>query len=88
MREDCRCIPTVADWLRHLPIEPWMVNGVILPDTEFDLDQVSTDQWRAQVASRQTMLGFADWQAMQCRQSEEARKLGSPALHSDERRAR
>ncbi len=34
VREDCRRIPSVADWLRHIPVAPWMVNGVILPDTE------------------------------------------------------
>ena len=28
VREDCRCIPTVQDWLKALPVESWMVNGI------------------------------------------------------------
>ena len=63
VREDCRCIPTVADWLRNLPIEPWMVNGMILPDVEFDPDEADMTLWRRQVAVGQTILGLADWQA-------------------------
>lgn len=63
VREDCRCIPTVADWLKNLPIEPWMVNGVILPDLERDPDQVTIDRWRQDVAVGQTILGFSDWRA-------------------------
>ncbi len=64
VREDCRRIPSVSDWLRRIPIVPWMVNGVILPDTE----PVSADpqaDWRAAVAAGQTILGFSDWLAMQ-----------------------
>ncbi len=60
VREDCRRIPSVADWLRHIPVEPWMVNGVILPDTE----PVGADpdaDWRAAVAAGQTTLGLRDW---------------------------
>ncbi len=63
VREDCRCIPTVADWLKHLPIEPWMVNGVILPDVEFDPRETDDALWRREVANGQTILGLADWQA-------------------------
>ena len=63
VREDCRCIPTVADWLKNLPIEPWMVNGVILPDVEFDLTDADITAWRQAVAERQTTLGYADWAA-------------------------
>ena len=61
LREDCRCIPSVSDWLRHLPVEPWMVNGVILPDQEVDLADAGLALWRDQVAAGQTILGYADW---------------------------
>jgi hypothetical protein len=61
VREDCRCIPTVGDWLRNLPIEPWMVNGVILPDVEVTLEDASVSRWRADVAAGQTILGYRDW---------------------------
>lgn len=64
VREDCRCIPTVADWLKHLPIEPWMVNGMILPDIEFDPGETDIAVWRREVAAGQTILGLADWQAL------------------------
>ena len=63
VREDCRCIPTVADWLKRLPIEPWMVNGVILPDVEVDPVDASIDGWREAVANRQTTLGYTMWKA-------------------------
>ena len=63
VREDCRRIPTLADWLRHLPIEPWMVNGVILPDREVPLAEADISRWRAAVAAGQTLLGYADWRA-------------------------
>jgi len=60
VREDCRRIPTVADWLRGLPIEPWMVNGVILPDV---VDPVADPiiVWRRAVETAQTILGYKDW---------------------------
>ncbi len=61
VREDCRCIPTVAHWLKNLPIEPWMVNGVILPDIEVDPETATMDQWRMAVAEGKTILGFAEW---------------------------
>lgn len=63
VREDCRCIPTVPDWLKRLPIEPWMVNGVILPDVEVDPVDASIDRWREAVATRQTTLGYVMWKA-------------------------
>ena len=59
-----RRIPSVSDWLADLPLKPWMVNGMILPDTE----PVGADpqaDWRAAVASGRTTLGFPDWLAMQ-----------------------
>ncbi len=64
VREDCRRIPSVSDWLRGTPIVPWMINGVILPDTE----PVGADpqaDWRRAVAGGQTLLGLADWLSMQ-----------------------
>ena len=60
VREDCRRFPTVADWLKHLPIETWMVNGVILPDDETH-DAQDIEDWRAAVQKSQTILGFKDW---------------------------
>ena len=60
VKEDCRCIPTVADWLRHVPLEPWMANGCLL-----DHRPVSTthpqDVWIEAVSSGKTILGFRDW---------------------------
>ena len=68
VREDCRCIPTVADWLKGLPIEPWMVNGVILPDVEVDLIDADITRWREAVAARQTTLGYGAWVEQQSMQ--------------------
>ncbi|WP_171182072.1 hypothetical protein [Ruegeria sp. HKCCD8929] len=62
VREDCRCIPTAADWLKALPIESWMVNGILLPDIEIDPDAAGVGAWRQAVAGRQTLLGLKDWQ--------------------------
>ena len=61
VREDCRCIPTVADWLKGLPIESWMVNGVILPDIEVSVADADIGWWRTDLASGQTFLGYQDW---------------------------
>ena len=72
VREDCRSIPTVADWLKNLPIEPWMVNGVLLPDREFDPDDITIGRWRQEVAAGQTLLGFTDWAAQHHLRSENA----------------
>ena len=60
VREDCRRIPSLADWLRHIPVEPWMVNGVLLPDVEPMGSEPDAD-WRAAVALGQTTLGLRDW---------------------------
>jgi hypothetical protein len=60
VREDCRRIPTVADWLKPLPIQAWMVNGVILPDSEIHTADPIVD-WRKAVATAQTILGYKDW---------------------------
>lgn len=76
VREDCRCIPTVADWLKNLPIEPWMVNGVILPDVELDITDADITAWRQAVAERQTTLGYADWAAQHLLRSSEGAAIG------------
>lgn len=55
--EDCRRIPTVADWLGHLPIEPWMVFAAKPAAQTGD----PRADWQAAVAAGQTMLGFDDW---------------------------
>lgn len=62
VREDCRRIPTVGDWVQHLVIQPWMVNGVILPDIE-QSGNINRDHWRKAVAAQQTELSFSDWAA-------------------------
>ena len=64
VREDCRRIPSVGDWLSELPLRAWMVNGVLLPDVEPMSSDPQAD-WRAAVADGQTVLGFRDWLAMQ-----------------------
>ncbi len=66
VREDCRRIPSLADWLRHIPPEPWMVNGVILADAEAAMTDLQAD-WRAAVASGATILGLQEWSAMRAR---------------------
>lgn len=55
--EDCRRIPTPADWLRNLVIEPWMVFAARETSATGD---PRTD-WQAAVASGRTTLGLADW---------------------------
>ncbi|EEE35149.1 conserved hypothetical protein [Rhodobacteraceae bacterium KLH11] len=61
VREDCRRIPTVADWLKALPITPWMVNGVLLEDVEIEPEDADLKAWKQAVANSQTILGYADW---------------------------
>ncbi len=61
VREDCRRIPTVADWLKALPIEPWMVNGVLLEDIEIEPDDADIRTWQQAVQDGQTLLGYGDW---------------------------
>ena len=62
--EDCRKIPSVADWLRHLPIDPWMVNGVLLPD-KVEIGADPDRDWREAVQNGQTTLGLEDWHVFQ-----------------------
>ena len=74
LREDCGCIPTVADWLRDLPIAPWMVRSQILSDeVPVDLGQ---DAWREAVARQQTELGYRDW-----REQMTARPVSDPLVY-------
>ena len=56
--EDCRFIPTVQDWLKHLHIEAWMVTGAGPARPASD----PRDEWREAVASGRTTLGLADWE--------------------------
>ncbi|MDE0521124.1 MAG: hypothetical protein OXH79_04110 [Boseongicola sp.] len=77
VREDCRRIPSVSDWLRCIPVASWMVNGVILPDSEPVAPDNQAD-WRASVAAGQTILGFADWLAdREARERTVAARIGS-----------
>lgn len=90
VREDCRCIPTIADWLRHLPMEPWMVNGIMLPDQELDVDTIGVTAWRHAVSERQTVLGYGDWAAQHRERAREAhvqatRHQGLDRLYCDQR---
>jgi hypothetical protein len=59
IREDCRYIPTVQDWLKHLHIEPWMVMPAPRHQEDADIDPAAA--WRKAVASQQTTLGLAEW---------------------------
>ncbi len=72
VREDCRRIPTVADWLKALPIEPWMVNGVLLDDVEIAPEDADLQTWKQVVAEGQTILGYADWHAQHLIRAAEA----------------
>jgi len=60
VREDCRRIPSVSDWLSGLPVASWMVNGALLPDAE-PPDGDPQAGWRRAVASGRTILGLDDW---------------------------
>ena len=60
IREDCRRIPTVADWLRGLPLQPWMANGVIHPPEPPPPGDPRT-AWVEAVGAGLTTLGLADW---------------------------
>lgn len=60
VREDCSRIPSPQDWLRHLPIEAWMVNGTSLSDQMIVPDNPEKT-WRQAVANGQTTLGLTDW---------------------------
>lgn len=62
VKEDCRCIPTLADWLSIIPLEPWMANGRIDDATPEPLDDPKS-AWVEAVAASQTILGFQDWLA-------------------------
>ena len=73
VREDCRRIPSVSDWLRGIPVEPWMVNGVILPDVEPDEADPQAG-WRRAVAEGRTILGFLDWLMMRAQRFEQKLK--------------
>lgn len=60
VKEDCRAIPSVGDWLKHIPLQSWMANGAIsdpVPDQIEDPRQ----GWIDAVAGRRTVLGLTDW---------------------------
>ena len=61
VREDCRRIPTLADWLGRIEPAPWMANGVIEPTEPEPHDGDPGGAWRAAVAAQRTALGLADW---------------------------
>ena len=61
VREDCRHIPTLADWLARIDPAPWMVNGVIEDPAPAPHHGDPACLWRAEVAAGRTALGLADW---------------------------
>ena len=81
--EDCRRIPSPSDWLKSIPIENWMVNGVIEPDDAPACLDVYA--WREAVATHQTILGFNEWVAQMSARRETAHgyQAHSTALGSD-----
>ena len=60
VREDCRCIPSLADWFGAIKMQPWMGNGQILNESN-DTDADQRSAWAIAVASGQTTMGLADW---------------------------
>ncbi len=60
VREDCRRIPTLADWLSKIPLEPWMANGVI-PGPEASPRGDARTAWVEAVTTGLTTLGLQDW---------------------------
>jgi len=61
VREDCRRIPTLADWLGRIEPAPWMANGVIEDVAPVPHEGDPAGFWRAEVAAGRTALGLADW---------------------------
>lgn len=60
VREDCRCIPSMADWFGAIEMQPWMGNGVLLDEESTDcVDQRAA--WASAVANGQTIMGLSDW---------------------------
>lgn len=68
VKEDCQGrIPSMADWLKRIQPEPWMANGHIDQNSSTP-DGDPQAQWRAEVASGETILGLKDW--MEARHAE------------------
>ncbi|MXX87933.1 MAG: hypothetical protein F4213_13150 [Boseongicola sp. SB0677_bin_26] len=67
VREDCRRIPTVSDWLGGIRPASWMIGGAIKSAEEEASDRMREDPmagWKAHVAAGKTVLGFKDWLEM------------------------
>lgn len=63
VKEDCGRIPTLGDWLTRIAPAPWMGHGQL----DADRDPLTADpaqSWRMTVAEGQTVLGLADWMAL------------------------
>lgn len=60
VRQDCRCIPTVADWLAKILLEPWMASGVILGSERPPCGDARMARVEA-VTNGQTAFGLKDW---------------------------
>lgn len=60
VREDCRCIPSIADWFKSIELQPWMANGVLL-EPELTSDTDARSGWQDAVAAGRTVLSLRDW---------------------------
>lgn len=60
VKEDCRRIPSIAEWFGHIALQPWMANGRLLdPELPPEIDERLA--WQEAVAHGQTILGLQDW---------------------------
>lgn len=62
VKEDCRMIPSLADWFARIAPAPWMANGQIITGSP-PLEGDARSGWKLAVASEQTVLGYEDWMA-------------------------
>ena len=76
VREDCRRIPTVADWLGAIPLQPWMANGAIRPPEGPPRGDPRV-AWVEAVGAGLTTLGLADWSGDRERMARAAAEQGS-----------
>lgn len=64
VREDCGgVIPSAQDWLRKIPVKPWMNVGKLASDDAPapDAADLSLEAWRAAVVRGETVLGHKEW---------------------------
>jgi len=61
VKEDCRIIPSLADWYSRIEPAPWMANGQILASVDA-IPEDPMSAWKKDVADSATILGFQEWQ--------------------------